>query len=208
MASFNPPTSQQGVTTTSLSHRTHWDQVGEAICPGAHKPGCWANRPCKVTALSIVSFSSFSLSKVTQLTCVSSCGLRCHWLTTNPARCGTRPCYLHSGLSIREKQPTLKGLLCLTLGKKDPGDCERLMSSSSQRPGAVRTGKRVGTNARRGLLMEHGMELYLIVAQRAHVLDLSSWACVCRLLWNRASRWVAVCSSTWQRVAHLAEMHQ
>lgn len=61
MASFNPPTSQQGVTTTSLSHRTHWDQVGEAICPGAHKPGCWASRPCKVTALSIVSFSSFFL---------------------------------------------------------------------------------------------------------------------------------------------------
>lgn len=66
----------------------------------------------------------------------------------------------------------------------------------------------VGSNARLGLPMEHGMKLYLVVAQRAHVLNLSFWPCVCRQLCNRTSRWTAVCSSTLPKAAHLSEMHQ
>lgn len=65
-----------------------------------------------------------------------------------------------------------------------------------------------GSNARLGLPMEHGMKLYWVVAQRAHVLNLSSWPHVCRQLCNRTSRWMAVCSSTLPKAAHLSEMHQ
>lgn len=42
-------------------------------------------------------------------------------------------------------------------------------------------------------LMEHGMALYLIGAQRARVLNLSSWPWVCRQLSSRASNgWLSV----------------
>lgn len=50
----------------------------------------------------------------------------------------------------------------------------------------------VGSNARLGLPMEHGMKLYLVVAQRAHVLNLNSWPRVSRQLCNRTSGWMAV----------------
>lgn len=204
---FILPTTQQCVTITSFSHRNHWAQVGgEAIYPGAHKPVYWAIRTCPGLGQSHSPescqclFVSFSLPQLTQITCVSSCGLRCHWLPYQSCR-------------------TRYQVLLLTRSPIDQGrkaymewmDFSRrlwMFGVLKFSKWVATAGMWVGSNARLRLPMEHGMKLYLFVAQRAHVLNLSSWPRVCRQLCNRTSRWMAVCSSTLPKAAHLSEMHQ
>lgn len=158
----------------------------------------WVRAKSQPWELSV--FVSFSLPQLTQITCVSSCGLRCHWLPY-------QSCRTRNQVLLLTRSPIHQGRKAY-MEWMDFSRRLWMFGVLKFSKWVAMAGMWVGSNARLGLPMEHGMKLYLFVAQRAHVLNLSSWPRVCRQLCNRTSRWMAVCSSTLPKAAHLSEMHQ
>lgn len=107
-------------TQKSLSPSGWWRSTQASILSNQDLP--WVRAKSQPWELSV--FVCFSLPQLTQITCVSSCGLRCHWLPYQSCRTRYQVLLLtHSPIHQGRKA---------YMEWTSPGDCECLVSSSSQ----------------------------------------------------------------------------